>query len=75
MCSAPAPDAPCCSTACLRAASRERDDNLRAVRQLRGQGGSMDVIAELTQRNGALTGALVRGLHPLKAPPLRPRSS
>jgi hypothetical protein len=72
MCSAPAPGAPCCSTDCLRAASRERDHNLREVRQLRGHGGSAELIAELTQRNGELTGALVRGLHPLKTPPLRP---
>jgi hypothetical protein len=71
MCSSPAPDGPCCSRDCLRAASRERDDNLRALRQLRGQGASAEVLAELTRRNGELTGALVRGLHPLRAAPLR----
>jgi hypothetical protein len=71
MCSGPAPDGPCCSTSCLRAASRERDDNLRELRQLRGQGASSELLAELTRRNGELTGALVRGLHPLRPASLR----
>jgi hypothetical protein len=70
MCSGAAPDGPCCSIDCLRAAARERDDNLRELRQLRGRGASSEVLADLTRRNGELTGALVRGLHPLRSTPL-----
>lgn len=61
MCSAPSPATPCCSTDCLRAATRERDDNLRRLRHLRASTGSEGACAELTLRNGELTGALVVG--------------
>lgn len=67
MCDGPAPDGPCCSTDCLRVAARERDANLRELRRLRGRGVSPEVLADLTRRNGELTGALVRGLHPLRS--------
>ncbi|WP_052668469.1 hypothetical protein [Nitriliruptor alkaliphilus] len=62
MCSAPSPEGPCCSTSCLRAATRERDRNLRELRLLRATAGTEDVCAELTRRNGELTGALVAGI-------------
>lgn len=70
ICDGPSPDDPCCSPACLREATRERDANLRAIRRLRGKNGSAALRAELTHRNGELTGALVNGLHRM-----RPRSN
>lgn len=66
MCGGPAPDAPCCSTACLQAATRERDRNLRQLRLLRARPGTADARERLTRRNGALTGAIVSGLRPLR---------
>lgn len=61
MCSGPSPDGPCCSTACLQAATRERERNLRQLRALRASPGSEAASAALTRRNGELTGALVAG--------------
>ncbi|MEX0835486.1 MAG: hypothetical protein WD010_05315 [Nitriliruptor sp.] len=66
MCSGPSPAAPCCSNACLRAATRERDRNLRELRALRSRGGSSEACDALTRRNGELTGAIVTGLSPLR---------
>ncbi len=66
MCGAPSPDAPCCSNECLRAATHERDRNLRELRALRTRGGSVEAREALTRRNGELTGAIVSGLHPLR---------
>jgi hypothetical protein len=63
MCSGPSPDGPCCSTSCLRAATRERDRNLRELRRLRQTPGTEATCADLTRRNGELTGALVAGVH------------
>jgi hypothetical protein len=61
VCSGPAPVASCCSVACRSAAVREREANLRLLRQLRPTPGSEDTRAALTRRNGELTGALVAG--------------
>lgn len=66
MCAAPSPDGPCCSMTCLRAAARERDENLRQLRLLRNTPGSDATCAELTRRNGALTGAVVVGTNALR---------
>lgn len=66
MCSAPS-DGPCCSTSCLRAATRERDRNLRELRLLRTTPGADATCAALTRRNGELTGALVAGVHSSRA--------
>jgi hypothetical protein len=46
---------------CRSAAVRERETNLRLLRQLRTTSGSEDTRAALTRRNGELTGALVAG--------------
>lgn len=69
MCRSPAASA-CCSTDCLRAAARERDNNLRTLRRLRGQGVASEVIADLTRRNAELTGAMVTGLRSRVSPPV-----
>jgi hypothetical protein len=66
MCSAPSPATPCCSTSCLRAATRERDQNLRQLRLLRASAGSDEACGRLTRRNGELTGALMAGVHELR---------
>lgn len=73
MCAGPSPAAPCCSVACLSAAVRERERNLRQLRQLRATSGAEATCTELTRRNGELTGALLDGLRPsVAAPPAAP---
>jgi hypothetical protein len=66
VCAGPSPAAMACSAACLRDAARERDANLRQLRTLRSRPGSETLCADLTRRNGELTGAIVQGLRPLR---------
>jgi hypothetical protein len=74
MCSGPSPEGPCCSTACLSAAVRERERNLRQLRLLRTVPGSEATCAQLTRRNGELTGALVTGLQAFRTTASPPAS-
>ncbi len=66
MCSAASPDGPCCSPACLRDASRERDRNLRRLRALPPTTEADALRSELSRRNGVLTGALMSSIHSLR---------
>jgi hypothetical protein len=60
--------------ACITSAVREREGNLRRLRQLRTVPGTDEARAELTRRNGELTGALLTGLQAFRSTSVSPAS-
>lgn len=59
VCGAPVERVGCCSFACVREARRELDQNLARLRSLQTHDGPTATRTRLTERNGALTAALL----------------
>ncbi|MBS3940716.1 MAG: hypothetical protein KG028_07130 [Actinobacteria bacterium] len=59
VCGAPVEQVGCCSFSCVRDARRELDQNLARLRSLQTHDGPTGTRTRLTERNGALTAALM----------------
>jgi hypothetical protein len=63
VCGVPVEQVGCCSFSCVREARRELDQNLARLRSLQTHDGPTATRTRLTERNGALTAALLGWRH------------